>query len=112
MPIIIGEFGIPSSRGLSKISVHNWNKGLNSEEEQGNILTKMYEDIIYQGALGGIISNWQDDWFGNPWSNVQDPKQHLGLLSFRSDKVIIDGSKKKIGIKLNLNLYINRRKKR
>ncbi len=94
LPIIIGEFGIPSSRGLSKISVHNWNKGLNSEEEQGNILTKMYEDIIYQGALGGIISNWQDDWFGNPWSNVQDPKQHLGLLSFRSDKIIIDGSKK------------------
>ncbi|MGN9163779.1 hypothetical protein ACTNDY_00640 [Tissierellaceae bacterium HCP3S3_D8] len=94
LPILIGGFGISSSRGMSQINIHNLNDGLNSEESQGNILAKMYEDLIYEKTLGGIISDWQDEWFEKSWSNIQNPKENMGLLDFHSDKISIDGSKK------------------
>lgn len=94
LPILIDGFGISSSRVMSRISVHNWNNGGNSEESQGNILAQMYEDIIYQGGLGGIVADWKDEWVEKSWSNIQNPEENLGLLTFESQKITIDGSKK------------------
>ena len=88
-PVIISDFGLPSSRGLSKVSVHGYNKGLLSEEEQGLFVANMFEDIIIQGGVGGIISNWQDEW--ELWSNAEDSDEQFGLLSFDSLKVKVDG---------------------
>lgn len=92
MPVLVAEFGLPSSRGLEQVSVHGLNKGFLSEKQQGEYLSMMYEDIIYQGALGGVVNSWQDNW--TKWSNAQNADENFGLLSFDRNKIKIDGNVK------------------
>lgn len=96
MPIVIAEFGVPSSRGMEHRNVQGWNQGFHSEEEQGNIDAHLFEDIYREGMAGGLVFSWQDEWFkrtwntlnlDNPdrrpfWSNAQTGEQQFGLLSF------------------------------
>lgn len=105
MPIVISEFGIPASRGMTHENPFGWNQGFISEKEQGEIVSRMYEDILAEGMLGGMIFTWQDEWFkrtwntmdyDNPnerpfWSNAQTNEQQFGLLSFDRHKVKVDG---------------------
>jgi len=105
LPILIAEFGIPGSRGLTHENPFGWNQGFISESQQGQILTRLYEDILHENMLGGMIFTWQDEWFkrtwntmdyDNPdrrpfWSNAQTNEQHFGLLSFDRLKRLIDG---------------------
>ncbi|WP_406242486.1 hypothetical protein ACF3M2_20050 [Tissierella carlieri] len=108
IPVLIAEFGIPSSRGMTHVNVHGWNQGFISEEEQGNIVANLFEDIVHEGYLGGIIFTWQDEWFkrtwntmdfDNPdrrpyWSNAQTCEQQFGLLGFDRYKIKVDGDMK------------------
>lgn len=105
LPIVISEFGIPGSRGLTHKNPFGWNQGFMSEKAQGEILTRLYEDILQEGMLGGIVFSWQDEWFkrtwntmdlDNPdqrpfWSNAQTNEQQFGLLSFDTLKIKVDG---------------------
>ena len=105
MPILIAEFGIPASRGMAHKNVYGWNQGFMSERAQGETLQSLYEDIMHEGLLGGIVFIWQDEWFkrtwnttdyDNPnrrpfWSNTQTNEQNFGLMSFDRDKVKVDG---------------------
>lgn len=105
LPILIAEFGIPSSRGITHRSRYGWNQGFMSEIEQGETVSLMYQDILAEEMLGGLIFTWQDEWFkrtwntmdyDNPdrrpyWSNVQTTEQQFGLLSFDRHKIQIDG---------------------
>ncbi|MBU5440185.1 hypothetical protein KQI42_19510 [Tissierella sp. MSJ-40] len=107
IPVLIAEFGVPSSRGLTHVNAHGWDQGFLTEDEQGNILSHRFEDIVKEGYLGGIVSSWQDEWFktiwntmdfDNPnrrpyWSNAQTCEQQFGLLSFDRHKIKVDGSK-------------------
>lgn len=93
IPVLIAEFGIPSSRGMTHVSVHGWNQGFIEETEQGNIVANLFEDIVHERYLGGLVFTWQDEWFGN-WSNAQTGEQQFGLLSFDRHKIQIDGNKK------------------
>lgn len=109
IPILIAEFGVPASRGKTHDNAFGWNQGNLSEEEQGEIGVRLYEDIIAQGALGGIVFTWQDEWFkrtwntmqlDNPdrrpyWSNIQTNEQRFGLLSFDILKKPLDGNREK-----------------
>lgn len=108
MPVLIAEFGIPSSRGLTHENVEGWNQGYIEEQEQGEIVSILYKSIIQEGYLGGLIFSWQDEWFkrtwntmdlDNPdrrpyWSNAQTNEQHFGLLSFDRLKIHVDGNLK------------------
>ncbi len=108
MPVLVAEFGIPSSRGLTHENVEGWNQGFIEEQEQGEIVSILYESIIKEGYLGGLIFSWQDEWFkrtwntmdlDNPdrrpyWSNAQTNEQHFGLLSFDRFKIHVDGTLK------------------
>ena len=108
IPVLIAEFGIPSSRGKTHNNVHGWNQGFMSEKEQGNIVANLFEDIIHADYMGALVFSWQDEWFkrtwntmdfDNPdrrpyWSNAQTCEQQFGLLSFDRNKVLIDGNKK------------------
>lgn len=89
LPVLITDFGLPSSRGLSIVSVHGYNKGFLSEETQGTLVANMFQDIISQGGAGGIISNWQDQW--ENWSDAQNSNEQFGILSFDRLKVKVDG---------------------
>lgn len=105
MPLLIAEFGVPASRGMTHKNPFGWNQGFISEREQGEIASRLYEDILEEGMLGGLVFTWQDEWFkrtwntmdyDNPnerpfWSNAQTNEQQFGLLSFDRHKVKVDG---------------------
>ncbi|WP_431028287.1 hypothetical protein [Lysinibacillus sp. LZ02] len=105
IPVLISEFGIPASRGLTHKNVNGWNQGFIAEDEQGEILVRLFEDILHEGMLGGLVFTWQDEWFkrtwntmdlDNPdqrpyWSNAQTNEQQFGILSFDTLKRKVDG---------------------
>ncbi|WP_404406077.1 hypothetical protein [Jeotgalibacillus malaysiensis] len=107
LPILISEFGIPASRGMTHKNPFGWNQGFIEEREQGEILTSLYEDIMHLDMLGGLVFTWQDEWFkrtwntmdyDNPdrrpfWSNAQTNEQQFGLLSFDRHLGRINGGK-------------------
>ena len=99
LPVVISEFGAPSSRGISSYEQNislGRNQGNMSEEEQGNAIVSMYEDIMKSGSAGAIVFSWQDEWFKKSWNtskevdvensafwcDYQTSEQHFGLLSF------------------------------
>lgn len=105
MPVLIAEFGIPSSRGKTHNNVNGWNQGHMSETQQGETLVHLFEDILHEDMMGGLIFTWQDEWFKRTWntmdlddpdrrpfwSNAQTSEQQFGLLSFDVLKVKVDG---------------------
>lgn len=105
MPIMIAEFGVPASRGKTHDNPFGWNQGFISEQQQGEIAKHLYEDILSEEMLGGLVFSWQDEWFkrtwntmdyDNPdrrpfWSNAQTNEQQFGVLSFDALKVKVDG---------------------
>src|SRR5690606_35288575 len=108
MPIVISEFGVQASRGMTHRNIHGWNQGLLSEAQQGDINVHLFETIYEEGMAGGLVFTWQDEWFkrtwnnmdyDNPdrrpfWSNIQTSEQSFGLLSFdpgRELAIQIDG---------------------
>ncbi|PIC80349.1 hypothetical protein CSV75_00700 [Sporosarcina sp. P18a] len=105
IPILISEFGIPASRGKAHENPFGWNQGFISEDQQGEILMHLYEDILHENLMGGLVFSWQDEWFkrtwntaeyDNPdrrpyWSNTQTNEQKFGLLSFDPLKIKVAG---------------------
>ncbi|WHY68229.1 hypothetical protein [Neobacillus sp. SuZ13] len=110
MPVLVAEFGVPASRGLTHKNAYGMNQGFHSEEEQGNINKHLYQSIVSEGYMGGLVFTWQDEWFkrtwntmdfDNPdrrpyWNNMQTNEQHFGLLGFEPGKkekeIIVDGN--------------------
>ncbi|WP_186579611.1 hypothetical protein [Aquibacillus kalidii] len=100
MPLLVAEFGIPASRGLTHENVYGFDQGNHSEQEQGQQLSQLFEDIVEEDLAGGLVFSWQDEWFkrtwntmdyDNPdrrpfWDNIQTNEQHFGLLSFDPGK--------------------------
>jgi len=101
MPVIISEFGVPSSRGMAQLEEHSYrSQGHLSEQEQGRAIIDCWKDIKAAGCSGGIIFTWQDEWFKRTWntmanvdltrtpywSDYQTNEQYFGLLSFDPGK--------------------------
>ncbi|MCI8280161.1 MAG: hypothetical protein HFI76_00325 [Lachnospiraceae bacterium] len=112
VPVIIGDCGYSSSRGITKEAEGTFggrtpSHGL-TEEEQGEALVKLYQECKGAGLSGMMISDWQDNWSQTDWNiypmtdkerepfwhNVQSEAQGFGLLSFEPGEeplVIVDG---------------------
>ena len=100
MPIIVAEFGIPTSRGMGHESVMGYNQGMVDETAQGAMLIDMLSSIENAKYAGGIVFTWQDEWFKRTWnnvmldiadrrpywSNIQTTEQCFGLLAFDPGK--------------------------
>lgn len=120
MPVLIAEFGVPASRGLTHRNDSGMNQGFLTEQQQGEMNSRMFNAIVDEGSAGGIVFAWQDEWFkrtwntmdyDNPhrrpyWTNRQTNEQNFGLLSFepgkKSSAMLVDGRKQdweKNGIK-------------
>lgn len=97
MPVLISEFGVPSSRGMAAIEESRGrNQGFMSEDHQGEALVSMYQDIKAAGSAGAMVFSWQDEWYKQTWntmsnvdlnttanwSDYQTNEQYFGLLSF------------------------------
>jgi hypothetical protein len=106
-PVLVAEFGVPTSRGIAHKDVHGRDQGQHTEREQGEILTAMFKDIARADTAGGIVFAWQDEWFKRTWnldarsvpgrrpfwSNIETPEQQFGLLAFEpADGLSLDGS--------------------
>jgi len=95
-PVLVAEFGVPASRGKTHSHVYGMDQGHNTETQQGQYDVELFETIVEQGAAGGLVFSWQDEWFkrtwntmaySNPdrrpyWSDYQTCEQQFGLLSF------------------------------
>lgn len=97
MPVVISEFGIPSSRGMSQDDLSsNRNQGFMTEEEQAEGLAECWQDIQDADCAGGFVFSWQDEWYKRTWntmhavdldnsvywSDYQTSEQFFGLLTF------------------------------
>ncbi len=109
MPMLVAEFGIPTSRGMThENAVTGFNQGHVEETRQGEMLVSMMDDIRETGCMGGLIFSWQDEWFKRTWNttdqeeaerrpywfSVESPEKTFGLLAFdpgESTAVLIDG---------------------
>ena len=106
LPILVAEFGVPSSRGIGHFNPMGLHQGGHSEVQQGIIDFMLFKDIFKAGYAGGILFEWMDEWFKrnwlfmdfeNPmsrnhlWHNVYDAEQTFGLVSFDPGVIKIDG---------------------
>jgi len=109
MPVLVAEFGIPTSRGKTHINaITGFDQGGIEESAQGGMLVSMMNDIHDVGCMGGLIFSWQDEWFKRTWNttdqeeaerrpywySVESPEKSFGLLSFDpgvKSTVLIDG---------------------
>jgi hypothetical protein len=97
VPLLVAEFGIPSSRGGTHPQPDTgFSQGHVTEHQQGEYVAHMYRSIVSAGIAGGLVFSWQDEWFKRSWntmdydipdrraywSNGQVSEQHYGLMSF------------------------------
>ena len=99
MPLLISEYGIPTSIGVSHFHPYGWNHGGLTERQQGEILARMTQNIADAGCAGGIVFEWQDEWFKTNWltapleipldrrplwHNALNPEENFGLWTYES----------------------------
>lgn len=95
IPIVISEYGVPSSRVAADFDIGN-DSGYITEEEQGLLLRNTYNAIKESGCAGSIILGLQDTWYRSAWNtkervslenshywmDAQTYSQSFGLLAF------------------------------
>lgn len=105
LPLVIAEFGVPSSWGSAHGSFSDMPHGGLSEEQQGSDNIRLIKNIISSGCAGGFMFSWMDEWFKPTWivqyleaygtlnngitiptrqlwHNVTSPEQNFGLIGF------------------------------
>ena len=71
IPLLVSEFGVPSSRGMAHRGPLDRNQGMHSEQEQGQITKDLINSIYNEGFDGGIVFSWQDEWFKRTWNTME-----------------------------------------
>lgn len=102
-PLIIAEYGVPSSWGIAHYASSGMNHGGFDEQNQGETNIRMLQTIESANCGGGIQFSWIDEWFKrtwitdyidyNPdsrvrWQNITAAEQNFGLKSFAKDSNI------------------------
>lgn len=110
-PVLIAEFGVPSSREHAHWQRNGWNHGGHDEEEQGRINALQMKAVQVAGMAGGVLFSWFDEWFKKNWIfqpyalpperkpfwfNHQDPEENYGLVAaypgYPGKKVTLSGN--------------------
>ncbi|MFN3555470.1 MAG: Ig-like domain-containing protein [Bacteroidales bacterium] len=97
-PLIIAEFGVPSSWGIAHYSTSGMHHGGFDEYEQGEVNIRLLKTIEAAGCGGGAVFAWMDEWFKRTWitdhidylmdrrilwHNITAAEQNFGLISFQ-----------------------------
>jgi hypothetical protein len=95
VPLLIAEFGVPSSRGAAHLQPQGWHHGGHDEQAMAAIDARLAREVRESGAAGGILFAWMDEWFKRNWAvanfeipadhrprwhNAMDAEQHYGIL--------------------------------
>jgi hypothetical protein len=95
VPLLIAEYGVPSSRGIAHLQPQGWHHGGHDETAMAAIDARLTREIREAGAAGGIVFAWLDEWFKKNWividfevpqentrrwHNVMDAEQNYGIL--------------------------------
>ena len=94
-PLLIAEYGVPSSRGVSHLQADGMGHGGHDERAMADIDARLTREVRAAGAAGGVLFAWLDEWFKHTWvtidlevpaersrlwHNVEDAEQHYGLM--------------------------------
>ncbi len=108
-PVMVTEFGVPTSFGMAHVGPLGRNQGGHSEQEAGEINATLLRRIQEEGFAGGIIFEWTDEWFKFTWNtmdlempddrralwrNSLTNEEHFGLLAVepgREPVKVLDG---------------------
>jgi len=97
MPLLIAEYGVPSSWGNAHFAHSGMDHGGQDEVKQGNDNVRIMKNIHQTGCGGGFVFAWIDEWFKNCWitepmgttldrrplwHNVCSAEENFGLISF------------------------------
>ncbi|MFO7938712.1 MAG: Ig-like domain-containing protein [Bacteroidales bacterium] len=97
LPVIIAEYGVPSSWGIAHYATSGMNHGGFDEESQGEANIRMLRTMEETGCGGGIQFAWIDEWFKRTWitdpvdydpqsrilwHNITAAEQNYGLLKY------------------------------
>jgi len=94
-PLIIAEYGVPSSWGVAHYTSSGMNHGGFDELSQGETNLRLLNNIKSANAGGGIQFSWIDEWFKKTWindptdflnrilwHNITSAEQNFGLVKF------------------------------
>ncbi len=99
-PLIIAEYGVPSSWGVAHYTTNGMYHGGYDETKQGELNIRLLENIHTTGCGGGMMFAWLDEWFKRTWitdpmdfnvdrrilwHNVTSPEQNFGIIGYKKD---------------------------
>jgi hypothetical protein len=97
MPLVIAEYGAPSSWGNAHYSPSGIHHGGHSEVAQGEHNVRMTRDLHLANTAGGMVFAWMDEWWKRTWivdelalprehfsrwHNLMSPEENFGLIAF------------------------------
>jgi hypothetical protein len=95
LPVLIAEYGVPSSRGDAHLQPQGWDHGGHDETAMAQVDARLTRELHAAGTAGGIVFAWIDEWFkrnwvvtdfelppenNRRWHNVMDAEQNYGLI--------------------------------
>lgn len=115
MPVMVTEFGVPSSQGSAHYDPLGRDHGDLSEQEQMAINADLLRIIHDLGFSGGFVFEWVDEWFKFTWNtldyelpaerralwkNAWSSEQHFGLIAVEPGETpvaLVDGDDQEWG---------------
>ena len=99
MPLLIGEFGVPSSWGNAHYGHSGLHHGGHDEQTQGEHNARQIRNIYETRCAGGALFSWFDEWWKRTWivdersmprdryrlwPDATSPEQNFGLIAFET----------------------------
>jgi hypothetical protein len=96
-PLLIAEFGVPTSWGNAHFGADGMDHGGQDEREQGHDAARMLDSMLDANCAGGAFFAWIDEWWKRTWivdalafprdryplwHNLSSPEQNFGLIAF------------------------------